>query len=299
MAVDADYDEPEGSRITLVDVAGMERVKARIERTFLAPLRAPEVAKAFGATGEGGLLLYGPPGCGKTYIARALAGELRARFLAVGVADVLDMWIGSSERNMHGVFATARRRTPCVVFLDELDALGHRRANLRYAQGQRSTVNQLLMELDGVVANNAGVFVLGASNQPWEIDPALRRPGRLDRPMFVPPPDDAARLAILAANLRDKAITEDLELGRVADRTAGYSGTDVRAVCEAAAEGAMERSLNSGEVSPISNRDLAVALKAVRPSIGSWFETAQNVATFSNNDGEFDDLLSYLSTSRA
>lgn len=129
-----------------------------------------KLRRLYGKSLRGGLLLYGPPGCGKTFVARAVAGELGAKFLSVSVNDVLDMWIGNSERNMHEVFETARRQAPCVVFLDELDALGGKRSRT-HSSGMRNTVNQLLTELDGVdAAANEGVFVLGATNVPWDVD---------------------------------------------------------------------------------------------------------------------------------
>ncbi|WP_234357040.1 26S protease regulatory subunit [Streptomyces sp. NBRC 110028] len=173
--------EVERTGVRLADIGGMDEVKQRLDAAFLAPMRNPELRKLYGKSLRGGLLLYGPPGCGKTYIARAVAGELGAHFMSVSISDVLDMWIGNSERNMRELFQTARRSAPCVLFLDELDALGAKRSQLRHS-GLRTTVNQLLAELDGVDADaNEGWFVLAATNHPWDVDGALRRPGRLDR----------------------------------------------------------------------------------------------------------------------
>jgi len=182
--------EPAGLRLS--DVGGMVEVKERLEAAFLAPLRNPDLVRLYGKSLRGGLLLYGPPGCGKTFIARAVAGEMGARFLAVSLAEILDMYVGQSERNVHELFETARRSAPCVVFLDEIDALGQKRSHLRN-NAARGTVNQLLAELDGVQNLNEGVYVLGATNHPWDIDVALRRPGRFDRMLLVLPPDEEAR----------------------------------------------------------------------------------------------------------
>ena len=191
--------------ITLADVGGLDAVKERLELSFLAPLRHPELRLQFGKSMRGGLVLWGPPGCGKTYIAKAVAGELGANFYEVGLADVLDMWIGSSERNLRSVFEVARRNRPCVLFFDEVDALGHKRTQLRVSGGaMRGVVNQFLTELDGATNDNEGVFVLAATNHPWDIDPALLRPGRFDRKLLVGPPDQPARAAILATHLRGR-----------------------------------------------------------------------------------------------
>jgi hypothetical protein len=167
----------ERPQLTLADVGGMTQAKQRLEASFLAPLRNPELRRMYRKSLHGGLLLYGPPGCGKTYLARALAGELQAGFLSVQITDVLDPYIGSSERNVREMFLTARRAAPCVLFFDEVDALGQRRSQVR-GSALRGTINQLLTELDGVEQDNDGVFVLAATNQPWDVDPALRRPGR-------------------------------------------------------------------------------------------------------------------------
>jgi SpoVK/Ycf46/Vps4 family AAA+-type ATPase len=223
--------------LRLSDVGGMAEVKARLEASVLAPLRNPELARLYGKSLRGGLLLYGPPGCGKTFIARAVAGEMGARFLAVSLADVLDMYIGQSERNVRELFETARRNSPCVIFLDEVDALGQKRSQQRNTGG-RGTVNQLLSEMDGLSNNNDGVFVLGATNHPWDVDVALRRPGRFDRMLLVLPPDELAREAILRYHLRDRPIA-NVDARKLARKTDGFSGADLAYVCETAAERAL------------------------------------------------------------
>ncbi|MFH9420440.1 AAA family ATPase [Streptomyces sp. NPDC017529] len=283
--------------VRLADVGGMQEVKDRLEAAFLAPMRNPELRKLYGKSLRGGLLLYGPPGCGKTFIARAVAGELGASFLSVSVNDVLDMWIGNSERNMHEIFATARRQAPCVVFLDELDALGGKRSRTQHS-GMRNTVNQLLTELDGIDAQaNEGVFVLAATNLPWDVDLALRRPGRLDRTLLVLPPDAPAREAILRYHLRDRPI-ENVDLGKLARATDGLSGADLAHVCESAAETALLDSARTGTVRMIGMKDLLGAVKAVVPSTEAWFSSARNVAMFANEGGTYDDLLAYLKKKR-
>ncbi|WP_156722821.1 ATP-binding protein [Streptomyces apocyni] len=290
-----DVDQP--GTVRLADVGGMQDVKDRIEAAFLAPLRNPELRKLYGKSLRGGLLLYGPPGCGKTFVARAVAGELGASFLSVSVNDVLDMWIGNSERNMHQVFETARRQAPCVVFLDELDALGAKRSRSQH-NGMRNTVNQLLTELDGIdSAANEGVFVLAATNVPWDVDIALRRPGRLDRTLLVLPPDAPAREAILRYHLRERPI-ESVDLSKLVKATDGLSGADLAHLCESAAELALLDSARTGTVRLIGMPDLLAAAKTITPSTEPWFAAARNVAMFANEGGMYDDLVAYLKKRR-
>lgn len=285
--------EVETGGITLADVGGMHEVKDRLEAAFLAPMRNPELRKLYGKSLRGGLLMYGPPGCGKTYIARAVAGELGARFMSVSISDVLDMWIGSSERNLRQLFETARRNAPCVLFLDEIDALGAKRSQIRHT-GMRNTVNQLLTELDGVNGSaNEGVFVLAATNHPWDVDTALRRPGRLDRMLLVLPPDQPAREGILHHHLKDRPVA-GIDLAKLAKRTDGFSGADLQHLCESAAERALLDSVRTGRARMIEMSDLLGALDHVRSSTGPWFASARNVAQFANEGGAYDELLAYL-----
>ncbi|QIY53451.1 tetratricopeptide repeat protein [Streptomyces sp. RPA4-5] len=293
----AAWDVERPGAVRLADVGGMQEVKERLEAAFLAPLRNPELRRLYGKSLRGGLLLYGPPGCGKTFIARAVAGELGANFLSVSVNDVLDMWMGNSERNMHELFQTARRQAPCVVFLDELDALGGKRSRTQSA-GMRNTVNQLLTELDGVEAEaNEGVFVLAATNVPWDVDIALRRPGRLDRTLLVLPPDGPAREAILRYHLRERPI-ENVDLGKLVKATDGLSGADLAHVCEAAAEQALLDSARTGTVRLIGMKDLLAAAGQIGPSTEPWFAAARNVAMYANDGGMYDDLVAYLKKKR-
>jgi SpoVK/Ycf46/Vps4 family AAA+-type ATPase len=277
--------------ITLADVGGMESVKERLNVAFLAPLQNPELRAVYQKSLRGGLLMYGPPGCGKTYIARAMAGELGASFMPMGVADVLDKWLGSSERNIHEFFMQARRDAPCVIFLDELDTIGQRRSSS--SSLMTGVVNQLLTELDGVETDNEGLFVLGATNQPWQVDSALRRPGRFDRTVLVLPPDQAAREAIFKHQLETRPI-ENIDLRQLAAATDGHTGADIAHICESAAEAALMDSVRTGKVRMIVMKDLTAAIKQVRPSIGQWLETVKNVVMFGEDDGTFDELRAYL-----
>ena len=289
---EADAYDAEHTGLTLADVAGMTEVKQRLEAAFLAPMRNPELRRLYGKSLRGGLLLYGPPGCGKTFIARAVAGELGARFIAVSFADIIDMFVGQSERNIHELFEIARRNAPCVLFLDEVDAIGQKRSQLRHTP-MRSAVNQLLLELDDISGNNEGVFLLAATNHPWDVDSALRRPGRFDRTLLVLPPDAAAREGVFRYHLKDRPVA-GIDLAKLARRTDGYSGADIAHICETAAERALMDSVRRGEPRMIGTPDLEAAIAEVKPSLGAWFDTARNVALFANEGGTYDDLAAYL-----
>src|SRR5690606_20826526 len=280
--------------LRLDDVAGMEDVKRRLNLAFLSPLKNPDMMKLYGKSLRGGLLLYGAPGCGKTFIARAIAGELGARFITVGLSDILDMWIGSSEKNIHSIFQQARRNAPCVLFFDELDALGRKRSLNRHSGS--GAINLLLSELDGVEQANDGVFVLAATNHPWDVDTALRRPGRLDRTVLVLPPDEKARAAALEFHLRGRPIDATVNIPLLAKETDEYSGADLAHLVESAAELAMHESLETGNVRSISHEDFKRAFREIRPSTRSWFEMAKNYAMFANDGGVYDDLLAHLRT---
>ncbi|AHM61083.1 Microtubule-severing ATPase [Flammeovirgaceae bacterium 311] len=289
---EAEDNRVERPRITFEDVGGMEAVKEEIELKIIRPLQHPELYKAYGKKIGGGILLYGPPGCGKTYLARATAGQVKARFINVGINDVLDMWIGNSEKNLHQLFELARAHKPCVLFFDEVDALGASRSDMRQSSG-RNLINQFLSELDGLESDNEGVLVLGATNAPWHLDAAFRRPGRFDRIIFVAPPDAAGRATILQLLLRDKP-TQQLDLQAVAKKTENYSGADLQALVDICIEQKLRQSFRTGVPEPISTRDLLEAAGKHRASTQEWFNTARNYALYANQTGLYDDILEYL-----
>lgn len=288
--------EVERAGVRLADVGGMTEVKNRLEASFLAPMRNPELRRLYGKSLRGGLLLYGPPGTGKTFIARAIAGEMGAGFLSVTISDILDPYIGNSEANLHNIFQQARDHAPCVLFLDELDAIGIKRSLSRNSS-MRSTVNQLLEELDGVGSNNEGVYLLAATNAPWDIDPALRRPGRLDRTLLVLPPDEPARAAILHTHLRERPV-EGIDLQALARVTDGLTGADLSHVCDSAAEKALLDSVRTGRPRFMNMQDMYAAIQEVRPSTGPWFETARTVIEYADSSGEYADLREWMKRHR-
>lgn len=278
--------------IRFADVGGMQSVKKEIEMKIIRPLLHPELYKAYGKKAGGGILLYGPPGCGKTHIARATAGEVNARFISVTLNDILDMWIGNSEKNLHEIFELARRSTPCVLFIDEIDALGASRSDMKQSAG-RHLINQFLQELDGVDSTNEGVLVLGATNTPWNLDPAFRRPGRFDRIIFIPPPDEETRESILRLKLKNRPV-DTIDFRSLAAKMEKYSGADIDAVIDIAIEAKLESAFVDGIPKPIGTKDLQQALKKHKPSTQDWFMTAKNFALFANDGGLYDDILAYL-----
>lgn len=299
-SLDADEDESlaelEKPSMKFEDVGGMTDVKEDIQVKIIYPLQHADMFAAYGKKVGGGILMYGPPGCGKTMLARATAGEVNAAFLSVGINDVLDMWIGNSEKNLHGIFQQARRNRPCVVFFDEVDALGASRSDMRRTGG-RHLINQFLAELDGVDADNEGVLFLAATNAPWHLDSAFRRPGRFDRIIFVPPPDTEAREEIFKLALAGKP-TEKVNIEKLAAKTTDFSGADITAVVDTAVEAKLKEAVKTGMPKPITTSDLMSAVKKTRPSTGEWFSTARNHALYSNEGGAYDPILDYLKIKR-
>ncbi len=286
------FDAPR-ERVTFEDVGGLEDLKQRIRRKVLLPMQKPSLLERFRKRTGGGVLLYGPPGCGKTLIARATAGECGATFLNVAISDVLDMWLGESEQKLHQIFDRARQSTPSVLFFDEVEALGGKR---RHAQSPSTAnlVSQFLNEMDGFAGRNEGVLVLGATNVPWAVDPAFRRPGRFDRVLFVPPPDRAARESVLRIHLRDRPSAPDLDLPGLAKRTVGFSGADLEELVETAADLAIEATLSAGREVPIQQAHLLEALGEVKPTTTEWLSTARNYARYANEGGQYDEVLAFL-----
>lgn len=284
--------EFERPKVSFTDVGGMTELKEEIRMKIIYPIQHAEMYAAYGKAIGGGILMYGPPGCGKTHLARATAGEIKAGFLAIGIHDVLDMWIGNSEKALHGLFQSARANKPCVMFFDEVDALGASRTDMKTSAG-RHLINQFLAEMDGAETSNDGVLILAATNAPWNLDPAFRRPGRFDRIIFVPPPDREGRADILRLLLKGKPV-DAIDHDAVAKKTEEYSGADLKCVVDQAIEAKLQQAMKSGRPEPITTRDLLGAVAKVRPSTRDWFTSARNYALYSNQSGLYDDILRYL-----
>ena len=278
--------------IKFADVGGMEDVKREIDLKIIKPLENAELFASYGKKAGGGILLYGPPGCGKTFIAKATAGEINANFINIGLEDVLDMWYGNSEKNLNKFFTLARQNKPCVIFIDEVDALGAKRSDARQSGG-KNVIHQFLSEMDGIAASNEGVLVIGATNAPWHVDAAFRRPGRFDRIIFVPPPDEKSTEKIIELKLEGKP-QKSIDYKKIAKKTPSYSGADINAMIDIAVEKILEEAMSTGIPKPITTNDLIDATKKHPASTVDWFTTAKNYALFANKSGLYDAVLKYL-----
>jgi transitional endoplasmic reticulum ATPase len=291
-SIQNEMQELERPKINFDHVGGMNKVKEEIKIKIIQPLLHPELYKAYGKKTGGGILLYGPPGCGKTHLARATAGQIQASFISIGIHDVLDMWMGNSEKRLHDLFELARRQTPCVLFFDEIDALGASRSDMRHS-ASKMLINQFLTEMDGIQSSNDGVLILGATNAPWHLDSAFRRPGRFDRIIFVQPPDVQGRESILQILLKEKPLG-NIDYASLAKQTNDFSGADLKGVVDIAIEEKLRESFEKGTPLPLQSKDIANAIKQVKPSTKEWFTTARNYALYANDSGLYDEILEYL-----
>ena len=280
-------------KIGFDDVVGLDAVKKQIRLRIIAPTGKAHVMRAFGRRAGGGILLYGPPGCGKTYIARATAGEVNARFISVGIHDLFSKWIGDTEKMIHQLFEEARRNAPTVLFFDEFDAFAAARS-ARDSRAYQTTVDQLLQEMDGMSGENENILVFAATNVPWHVDSAFRRPGRFDRLFFLPPPDRKAREEYLRRRAESLPGGESVPVKEIAKRTDLYTFADLKALVERASESALERSLEGDEIHPVTAEDFRTVVDETFSTASEWLVTARNYARFANEGGQYDDLAKYL-----
>jgi transitional endoplasmic reticulum ATPase len=283
---------PKRERVTLNDVEGLPQVKEQIRRRIIQPFQAKGLYAKFKRKAGGGVLMYGPPGCGKTMLARATAQECNASFHAVEISEILSRWVGESEKRMKQIFENARRQAPAILFFDEVEALARKRSFNE--SNIDSMVSVFLSEFDGLNGNNEGVLVLAATNVPWSVDAAFRRPGRFDRTLFVPPPDREARAAILRKHLVAVPQVSSLDVVTIADQTAGFSGADLAELVATACDLAIDESLAADKVEPVTLAHLKAARKECRATTLEWLTTARNYAEYANRDGAWDDLAQFL-----
>ncbi|MCD6188801.1 MAG: CDC48 family AAA ATPase [Thermococcus sp.] len=261
------------------DIGGLEEVKQELREAVEWPLKYPKAFQRLGITPPKGILLYGPPGTGKTLLAKAVANESEANFIGIRGPEVLSKWVGESEKRVREIFRKARQAAPTVVFIDEIDAIAPARGAHEGAHYMETLLNQLLTEMDGI-EENSGVVVIAATNRPDILDPALLRPGRFDRLILVPAPDEKARLEVFKVHTRRVPLAEDVSLEELAKRTEGYSGADIEAVVREAALIALRRAVSRTprelieeqaeeflEKLRVSKKDFEEAMKKVKPSI--------------------------------
>jgi len=254
-------------------VGGLEEVKEELKEAVEWPLKNPEVFKRFGIQPPKGILLIGPPGCGKTMLARAVATESEANFIAIKGPEVFSKWVGESEKAIREVFRKARMASPAVIFFDEADSLLPRR-ELGYGGSgvANRVISQLLTEMDGITAIE-DIVVIAATNRPDIVDPAVLRPGRFDRLIYVPEPDEPARLEIFKIHMKNMPLSKDVDMEKLARTAGGYSGADISSVCREAAMTALKRDINTKEVT-FSNFQKAMERVApsMTPDVENWYK---------------------------
>ena len=282
--------------ISFDEVGGLQELKKQANIKIIQPFKNPELFKKFKKTAGGGILLYGPPGCGKSYFAKAIAGECGASFYNVGIDEILDMYVGESEKNIKTLFETARNDRPAVIFIDEIDALGRKRELLKNSS-LTTTINAFLAQMDGVDSDNENILIIGATNAPWDVDSAFKRTGRFDRVFFVPPPDEVARGSIFGLYLKDIP-TEDIDIKSLAKATPDFSGADIKGVVDRVGEKVIEEILESGQDKKITGDALLDMIDEVNPTTLEWFSMAKNVVEYANDSGAYDELAAYFKVSK-
>jgi len=267
--------------VTWDDIGGLDKVKIELQETIQYPVEHPEKFLKYGMSPSKGVLFYGPPGTGKTLLAKAIANESQANFVSIKGPELLTMWFGESEANVRDVFDKARAAAPCVMFFDELDSIAKSRGGGGSggdAGGAADRViNQLLTEMDGMNAKK-NIFVIGATNRPDQIDPALLRPGRLDQLIYIPLPDEAGRVSILSAALKRSPVASDVSLEYLAKHTHGFSGADLTEICQRSAKLAIRASIEADMTKIRERKELEAKAEAAGeelPPVDDVMETEE------------------------
>jgi transitional endoplasmic reticulum ATPase len=258
----------EKPKIRFDDIAGLDDVKEQIRVKMIYPFTHAEKAKKYRVRTGGGILLYGPPGTGKTMIAKAVAGELDATFFAIAPSEILNKWVGESEKNIRKLFDSARKCERAIVFIDEVESLTPPRRNGESGGVMQRVVPQILNELDGFDRKEGHTLLfMGATNEPWNIDSAMMRPGRLDEKIYVGLPDAKARGQILRMNLKDVPLEPGADLDALAARLDGYSGADIAYLCRKVSEERFLESVEKGDEREIARADFDRVLAKLKPSV--------------------------------
>jgi len=273
--------------VTWEDIGGLEETKRNLKELVTYPIEFADKYKKFGLSPSRGCLFYGPPGCGKTLLAKAIANECQANFISIKGPELLTMWFGESEANIREIFDKARQAAPCVLFFDELDSIASSRgghAGDAGGAGDR-VVNQLLTEMDGM-SSKKSVFIIGATNRPDIIDPALMRPGRLDQLMYIPLPDYESRLSIFKAVLRKSPVAKDVDLPFLSKKTEGFSGADITEICQRATQMAIRESIEKEAERAERGEDAMDASDPVPEIVRIHFALAMKTARRSVSDAD-------------
>jgi len=259
--------------LTFENVVDLDSLKKELTHRVIYPLQKPELISEYGFKGFGGLLLYGPPGCGKTMIVKATAGEAKIKLINIYIPDILNSYVGVTEKNIRDAFENARKSAPCILFFDEIDALLTNRLMAKY-MWDISMVNVFLKELDDLGKSDEHVLVIGATNAPWLIDPAAKRPGRFDKLIYVPAPNKEVRMRLFSMYLKGKPLANDIDYEKLAEITIGYSSADIAMICNDATIQALDEAYKTGIKRPISMNDIILAISKTKPSLWEWYDTA-------------------------
>lgn len=273
--------------VSWADVGGLEDVKQELQETVEYPVQFASLYRDFGLPPSKGVLFYGPPGCGKTLIAKAVANECGANFISVKGPEMLTMWFGESEANVRSLFDKARAAAPCVLFFDEMDSIAKARTtSATSSEAGDRVMNQILAEIDAVGSKN--VFIVGATNRPDILDPAVTRPGRLDQLVQIPLPDLASRRSVFRASLRKAPVDPKVDIEQLAKATEGFSGADIAEICQRAAKNAVKAAVQNEsldppgpEISRIDRKHFEAAMDRARRSVSS--SEVERYVTFAKN----------------
>lgn len=280
-------------------VIGLEHVKSALNRDLIFPLNNPALAKEYGVAIKGGILLYGPPGCGKTFVTKALSGQAKMNIIEVKISDVMSAWVGEHEKNMRKVFESARKNAPCIVFFDEIEFLGGKREMHAREPWMRGGLNVLLGELDGLQSENSGILFIGSTNAPWMVDAALKRSGRLGKWIFVPPPDEGSRVALFKKYLSDAPLDAKIDYEELAGATKLCTSSDIAYLCREGVKTAWQRTVETGKKNKVTMQDMLACIKREKYNLGEWYDQAKQMLASESDKRLYSELADFISVYEA